>query len=207
MGGQFVDIQVNQWQMMSLERLLRDVPRGVNRVLSRAINKTLTTLRSRLVKSVSAASSVKQKTLRGDVQIQKATLGSLWGRLRLRGKGIPLRDMEPRQTAIGVSVRGKHGSRFEISHAFIATMPSGHIGVWKRVRTSRLPIRELFGASIQGIWFREHVIESQTISEGRQLLEHYINQEVGRILEGGTGAGWVQNWRSLASATAPVPYA
>jgi hypothetical protein len=80
-----------------------------------------------------------------------------------KGAGFPLSAFSPRQTQKGVSVSVK-GRRFLIPHAFIATMGSGHQGVFARgryggggalVRTgesfgrfdfgkARLPINELY---------------------------------------------------------------
>lgn len=49
----------------------------------------------------------------------------------VKGKGFPLSAFRPRQTSQGVSVSIK-GRRALIRHAFIATMPSGHTGVFAR---------------------------------------------------------------------------
>lgn len=54
---------------------------------------------------------------------------------------IPIYALGARQTRAGVSTRLRGSYR----SAFIAKMSNGHTGVMKRVGSSRLPIRELFG--------------------------------------------------------------
>jgi hypothetical protein len=45
-----------------------------------------------------------------------------------------------------VSVEVNRGKRTLIPGAFIATMPNGHKGVFKRLGKGRLPIKELLGS-------------------------------------------------------------
>ena len=61
----------------------------------------------------------------------------------------PLADFGARQTKRGVTVViRKGGSRTLIPGAFLATMKSGHVGVFTRVGKARLPIQERFGPKI-----------------------------------------------------------
>lgn len=58
-----------------------------------------------------------------------------------RSGWIPLYKLGARQTRKGVSVKLRGSYR----HAFIATMASGHTGVFRRDGSARIPISELFG--------------------------------------------------------------
>jgi len=62
------------------------------------------------------------------------------------GRRIALTAFPHRQTAKGVSVEVNRGKRTLIKGAFLATMKSGHRGVYVREGTARLPIRELLGS-------------------------------------------------------------
>lgn len=66
--------------------------------------------------------------------------------LRVSGKQVPLVAYPHRQTKRGVSVEVNRGKRTLIRGAFIATMRSGHEGVFRRLGKSRLPIKELLGS-------------------------------------------------------------
>ena len=61
-------------------------------------------------------------------------------------KRIPLFDFGARQTKRGVSYN--LGGRKTLAGAFIATMPTGHEGVFMRKGANRLPIQERFGPSL-----------------------------------------------------------
>lgn len=80
--------------------------------------------------------------------------------MRAAGAPVPLINYGATQTKTGVTVRVKNG-RKTLKHAFIATMPNGHRGVFERTGaghkrvtkkgrsyTSGLSIRELYGPSI-----------------------------------------------------------
>ena len=70
--------------------------------------------------------------------------------IRSSRRPIPLIDFpSTRQTATGVATRA-WGRPQVIRSAFIATMPTGHRGVFRRSSRTRLPIRELWGPHIHG---------------------------------------------------------
>ena len=81
-------------------------------------------------------------------------------RLVAKAKPLPLMAFGARQTKTGVSVEVTKGKRSIVRHAFIATMQSGHTGVFMRrgnkqiarkgryVGKARQPIHELFTATV-----------------------------------------------------------
>jgi hypothetical protein len=75
----------------------------------------------------------------------------LW-RMDVKGTRIPVSAFNPRQVQAGVSVGINAGKRKTIKHAFIATMKSGHTGVWVREGNSRLPIRELYTTRVADLF-------------------------------------------------------
>ncbi len=178
-----VEVSFREDQFREVRRLLRSVPKAWPKVASRGINKTLSTLRSRFVKRTSAQAGIKQKVIREHVRIKKATRSVLSGLLRLLGGRIPLIDLKARQDKKGVSYTGRDGKRSSVPSAFIATMPSGHTGVFKRTTGSRLPIQELFGPSLTGVFEKTGDIQRETMDETEDLLEHYTAQEADRELE------------------------
>jgi len=73
-------------------------------------------------------------------------------------KPIPLIDFAPTQNAVGVSTRA-WGKSQTIRSAFIATMPTGHRGVYRRVNTHRLPVKELWGPTVLGTFITQEVAD------------------------------------------------
>ena len=58
-------------------------------------------------------------------------------------------EYQPKQVKRGISIRVKNERpRKTIRSAFIATMKSGHRGVYIRENTTPLPIRELYGSAV-----------------------------------------------------------
>lgn len=127
----------------------------------RALNKTAEQARTAASQEVRAAGyNIKASAIKKSFVIQRAKAGNLAVVLKATGRPIALINYDARNGKTGVSVRVKTG-RFVLRHAFIATMPNGHQGVFertgnqhkvvsrngKKVRTG-LPIKELFGPSI-----------------------------------------------------------
>ncbi|AIO24413.1 phage tail protein [Burkholderia cepacia] len=127
----------------------------------RALNKTATQARTAAAVEVRAAGyNIKSSAIKNSFSIQRATRSNLVVVLKATGRPVALINYGARQGKNGVSVQVKAG-RTVLRHAFIATMPNGHRGVFERtgkqhkkvvrngkVRRSGLPIKELFGPSI-----------------------------------------------------------
>lgn len=75
----------------------------------------------------------------------------------------------------GVSYRSKLGSG-RLTFAFIATMESGHTGVFKRKGRTRLHIQELFGASIGRVF---DIHRKQIAGKGADVA----GKELSRLLD------------------------
>jgi hypothetical protein len=127
----------------------------------RALNKTAQQARTAASQEVrSAGYNIKASAIKSSFSIDKASRGKLVAVLRATGRPVALINYGARQGKSGVSVQVK-ASRTVLRHAFIATMPNGHRGVFERTgkqhkmvmrngkaRRTGLPIKELFGPSI-----------------------------------------------------------
>jgi hypothetical protein len=122
---------------------------------ARALNKTGISARSVAVKTMATEIGLPQKEVRPAVQLLKARPLCCDAVLCVvKDKRVPLIRIDPRakQMSLGVSYRGDRGMQRSIPHAFIATMPSGHRGVYARKGRGRLPIRELLGPSLSYVF-------------------------------------------------------
>jgi hypothetical protein len=77
--------------------------------------------------------------------------------LRSSRKRIPLIDFGARQMNPGARAAKPWGRAQVFQSTFIATMRSGHRGVFRRRGTSRLPIREMMGPSIHSTFAQPDV--------------------------------------------------
>lgn len=128
-----------------------------------ALNKTITSVRAELVRMVTAEFKVRAKDVRAEIGLSRAHARGQWVRLeaKLLGEGspgIPLYrfGVLPRRSPStkrlksgdyrplkGVSVMVRKGKRKTVTGAFVATMPSGHVGVFQRAS---------FGSGNVGWW-------------------------------------------------------
>ena len=77
-----------------------------------------------------------------------------------------------RQTKSGVPVAGRN---FE--HAFLATMPTGHVGIYRRVGKSRLPIKEVT-VPLTGIEQIADQVRQSTATRLPVIFQQELNYEV-----------------------------
>jgi len=194
--AQAFEVIMDKRQIEEVRRMLAGMPKAWPRVASNAINKTARTVRSKIVKRISSETGVKQKAIREATQIFRASRKSLLARVSVEDKAISLIDMGARQTKKGVSYRAGEGKRVLIRHAFIAKV-RGKKGVYRRTGVATrppwglphrhgFPIRKLFGPSILTLLAGEADLEIR--AEAGDLLQHYIDQEIGRLLEKRRGA-------------------
>ena len=156
----------------------------------RALNRSIASANVVMVRAIASDLGVKQGTVKDRTRIELATPQKLRARIYANAKRIPLIDFgakgpEPsRGRGRGVTVKSA-GGRSTIPDAFIATMRSGHRGVFQRVagssgrrgpapNRSQLPIRELFGPSIWKV-FRK--LEYIGIARGREQLIKNLQSE------------------------------
>lgn len=174
------------------------------RAIPRALNKTATTARADASRQIrSEGYGIKAGDIKAAIAIRKATLAEITATLQVRGRPIPLIKYSARATKDGVVVSVKNG-RLLVKHAFIATMPSGHKGVFVRVDSASharllaskgikaygfkrkanykhgLPIRELFGPGIPSA-FRNEAVQKAMQEAVRKRFPVVLGQELNYI--------------------------
>lgn len=132
---------------------MADYPGRVSKAMVRALNRAIGSARTVIVREIARDMGLKSKDVRDALRMSEATMSRPESSLAARLKRIPLIDFnargpEPsRGKGRGVSYR-LPGGKGRAPNAFIATMGSGHRGVFARTGKARLGIRELKGPSI-----------------------------------------------------------
>lgn len=179
-----VTAEIDEAQLARVRKMLRDIPRAVPRVIRRSLNRSVTSVRGRLVKRFAEILPLKQTTIRSNMVIQRASYLSPAARIIIRGKGTPLIDLRARQTIRGVTYLADKAKGRELAEsAFIAVMPAGHRGVYRRVGADRTPIRELYGPSLPGIFDTTPGLAKETEVDASATLAKRMDQEVAWELE------------------------
>jgi len=122
---------------------------ALKRALRKAGATALRDMRSEASKRIRARKRIKVSYIRRALTLARPSGGDIsdmsWA-LNVSGEPVPLTAYPFRQTKKGVSVEVNRGKRTLVKGAFVATMASGHKGVFKRRGKARLPIKELTGS-------------------------------------------------------------
>ena len=195
----FVSVTISPEQLADLKATLAGVKNGAPKAITAAINRTLTTGRSRVVKRVTGIVNLKARDARDVIGTRKATYSTLEGSIRLSRKAIPLINYGARQTKKGVSVAVRKGEgRKVIPHTFLATMRSGHTGVFERKPGSKhvrrvnakhpegvwtqLGIRERYGPTLLGVFQGAPGVASEVIADLAEVLKKNLASQIDRLL-------------------------
>jgi hypothetical protein len=162
---------------------LRDYPAKVTRATVRALNRAIASGRTVMVREIARDTGLRSKDVRDAMVMREASAARPEARLAARLKRIPLIDFrargpEPsRGRGKGVTYR-LSGGRGRIESAFIATMKSGHRGVFRRKGKERLGIIELYGPSL-GQVFRKY--RAQGMARAQEMFEKNFDHELGFV--------------------------
>ncbi len=128
---------------------LAKTKRALRSAVKKAGSTALRDMRSEASKRIRARKRIKVRVIHRAFTLVRPKGGNIedmaWT-LRVSGKPVPLAAYPHRQTKKGVSVTVNQGKRTLVQSAFVATMKSGHKGVFIRRGAKRLPIRELLGS-------------------------------------------------------------
>ena len=159
----------------------------VDRAKVRAANRAIGAARTVMVRAIAQDTGLPSRKVRESLAFQEATIDRPSAMIAAKLKRIPLIDFNARgpepSRGKGRGVRWRlKGSRGHDPHAFIATMPSGHRGVFKRtpgkfMRNSptRQAIHELHGPSL-GEVFQKH--RPAAIARAQEMFAKNMKHEL-----------------------------
>lgn len=176
-----VDVRSDiQSVILSLERAKTDL---IEKATVRALNRTATTVRAEAAKAIRARYNIKSSEAKDRIKVTPANKFRLQAVITASGRRTPLilfdakmaaRASGKRGIAAGdVTVRVLQASGRKVvkgsigRRPFIATMKSGHVGVFVRTGGRRLPIRELFSVSLPQAFTQRAILAAlrQVIAE------------------------------------------
>lgn len=182
-------IEITSETMERAETLLAGIPKGAQRAFSNAINRGLSHTKTQAFRQVKKVYAVKQAALNETTttRIRKASTGNLAGAVSFSSVKIPLYQFRvtPKEPRKGQKVRAgvMKGSGETFDHAFLAKMRSGHIGIFERLTSKRLPIEEIMGLSASQM-VQNQVIMDQLTEEAQKKVDERLEHEIERILNG-----------------------
>lgn len=142
------------------------IPRGMDMVVVRALNRAVTATRDEVSRAIRAEYAVPARDVKNTMYVRKATRVYKVGILYARGKmSIPLIRWGARQTKKGVTVLiRKGGGRKRVVSKDGQKLPGVFIAkgeVYARQTARRTPIRRLYGPSFLAYFGKPEVIAAQ----------------------------------------------
>jgi len=197
------NITLNTAQLAKVQLMLSSIGNEANKVLYRAINKTIGNTQTKAVDEVYKQLSLTKKRIKQDFNQTKANSKKLSGKLRATGEPVGLINFSATQTKKGVSVKVKRvGSKKLLKHAYIAQGKGGKNHVWWRTYSGprrpwkwkatptrygalpaiyRGPIERLTGPRIEDIYSKPVVLKTvQTHADQRMGVN--MEQELNYVL-------------------------
>lgn len=169
-------------QEVTLERapqaILRGGPKGraAKRALRKAGKTAMRDMRSEAGKIVRHEKRIKAKPVRRAISVRTTKVSDFpmeWG-IEIDGKPVSLMAYPTRQTRKGVTTAVNRGQgRTLIAGGFIATMTSGHEGVFLRETRARIPITEQLGSRPQDVLRKTGRAEKVQARGARVLSERF----------------------------------
>ena len=160
---------------------------GIAKAASRGINKTLVTVNAQAARDIKQdiGGKLSISDIKASLSVYKATMKVLYVAVQAKGKRLPIIKLDPGASQDGTGVNYKMGKgRGHIDHAFIATVKTGHRGVFKRKTRSRLPIQELYGPSLPKVFANYTILQAmQKTAESRwpTVFQQEINYELSKL--------------------------
>jgi len=142
-----VSVQIDRSQIAALEN--SEFKAALKRALRKAGATAQRDMKSDASRRIRARKALKVRYISRALSLGRPSGGDVsnfsWA-LNVSGERVPLIAYPLRQTKKGVSVQINKGKRTLIKRSFVATMKSGHKGVFQRKGKERLPIKELHGS-------------------------------------------------------------
>lgn len=207
-----MEIQIDWRQLAEVKAALVGIEKGWERATSRALNKTLASLRTEAAREIKKDINLTHSRILKTFSIKRATAGYLTARLDSRGRPVGLASyIGTRQVQKGVSVKVLTGGKRSIlKHAFLATTrhakktgettevtnvfwrkyegPRVYRPTWRNVdypsmpHKFRFPLARLAGPRIQDIYAKPTVSE-RVMAKADALVSKHLEHETQYLLQ------------------------
>jgi len=207
---------VGQEMLDRAQRMLAGIPDGIDKAVKNAMNRTVANVRVKSIRAIQQKYAISAGNLRTSSNITvKYKYGSgVQAEIWFRGNKIPLwrytgsspkspmqteelvhamvhgqwRTVHPGATASGRQFKSR--SPVRLSNTFVATMKSGHTGIFQRTgglaADGGSAIEEIMGASVPQMIGNEEVLQKIS-KEAAEKFEERLEHEIMRILNGWGG--------------------
>lgn len=172
-----------------VEQRLGQFKKEAPKVMSRAINRAISSGKTQASKDTRAKYAVKAGDVNQTIAIKKATKNRLGASFTSKGPRLSLAKYRttpsaprPQKPPKSLKIMIEKGKRVPYKGAFLAE--SGTMKVFKRIQSARLPIKELTGPAIPQL-LKGSLKEKTTEKRAHEVYRSRLDHEIKRILERG----------------------
>lgn len=187
MSQQTISVEFDKEKMQEVRNMFAGTTVLPNKVMSMALNKAMTGIKSDMTKAVGAVLNTAQKNFNSNITIHKAGVDDPSGSIIITGKIIAMGYFNPKQTATGVSVKVYKNEAAKIyPRTFVASVKAGksafstgHTGIFKR-EYARKNISSAQPGSKKRAWARMAAKYRLPLYEyfGPRLTTVFLNKDV-----------------------------
>jgi len=143
MANQPISVHVDNQSLYNVRTMLSGLADAVPKITQMAVNKAISGVKTDATNEVAAVITATKTKIREAITTRKMTSKNSHAYVRCEGKPLGLIHFGARQTKKGVTVKVLRSEpRGLIKHAYIATMKSGHKGVfWRDWTGTRRPVK------------------------------------------------------------------
>ena len=199
MAGVFLGISEVRFE--EVRRALAHIPGGAEKAVARALNRAAESARNDAAQLMKERYTMKVSDFRKEIAILRATPGNLRAILLTRNARQAITDFKhapgkpPNQKGIPARLRPKiittivSGRTKNWSHAFLARMGSGHLGLWTRSKTEKTAkgkpvIHEFFTLAVPQMMGSGPII-TRVLKTAQHRLGVELDRQVAYIAGGG----------------------
>jgi len=201
-------VTIDHSSMVELELSLSTIKGGAKAAIRYATNDSISGVRTESVKLIGGKITAPATVIRKHFSMNKMSVADMSADITCLGDPLPLISYSARGVRKGVSVKVlKAGTRSIVRHAFIATMKSGHKGVfwrksnvrggtWKigvrrtlpsfttgsQLKKYQLPIHELYGPRIPDVFDDPEIIDP-VMAHASKRFDDRLEYHTNRLLE------------------------
>jgi len=178
-----VDVSVDTSGWTRLEKAFRDIARADKRIPIRAVNHVGNKGYTAMARATARQAGLKVGDTKKVMKKRLAHAGDPTFRIIARGAHFPAYKFAGRQTRKGASAAPWRKRRV-FPGTFVARMASGHVGIFRRLSSRRLPVKELWGPAVPVEMMKTEpkaVFERLVATDLPKRLEHELTREVDRI--------------------------
>lgn len=180
-------IEIDSGKIEQAQVLLNDVQNGAQRAIYNAINRGLSSAKTKSTKYVRENYNIKSSNIKENInaKLKRANKNDMVGMIDFSGHNIPLIQFKvspstPQKGVVKASV--KKGNNAKLIHAYVTDLGKG-TGVFERMTSKRESSQELYGLSVPTMLGNEDVY-AQLEENTAEVVNERLDHEIERILNG-----------------------